>query len=156
MIAPAQEATELSAHLARVEAVFAEGDLPRIAQLLASIRAGLALVGDVPEFAGAPQRLQVRAMPMPNMVHMHMNAVPLGPRGWRRHKCMRTSLLHELLLYQLKGCRYPLIAGPSISCMRAQFADGSPPACTLVMSLVLIHAAEGGLCVLDGFACMQK
>lgn len=55
-----QEATELSAHFARVEGVFAEGDLPRISATLASIRQGLSLVGDVPEFAGAPERLQAR------------------------------------------------------------------------------------------------
>ncbi len=55
----AQEATELSAHFARVEAVFAEGDLQRIAATLASIRQGLALVGDVPEFKGGAARLEV-------------------------------------------------------------------------------------------------
>ena len=55
----AQEATELSAHFARVESVFAEGDLQRIAATLASIRQGLALVGDVPEFKGGAARLEV-------------------------------------------------------------------------------------------------
>jgi len=54
-----QEATELSAHFAQVEAVFAEGDLLRIAATLASIRQGLALVGDVPEFKEGAQRLRV-------------------------------------------------------------------------------------------------
>lgn len=56
-----QEATELSAHFAQVEAVFAEGDLQRIAATLDSIRQGLALVGDVPEFKGGAARLKVRA-----------------------------------------------------------------------------------------------
>ncbi|EIE19328.1 hypothetical protein COCSUDRAFT_67854 [Coccomyxa subellipsoidea C-169] len=53
-----KEATELSAHFTQVEAVFAEGDLQRIAATLASIRQGLALVGDVPEFKGGAARLQ--------------------------------------------------------------------------------------------------
>lgn len=55
-----QEATELSAHFARVESVFADGDLQRIASTLSSIRQGLALVGDVPEFKGGGARLQVK------------------------------------------------------------------------------------------------
>lgn len=55
-----QQATELSAHFARVKSVFAEGDLQRIAATLASIRQGLALVGNVPEFRGGSGRLEVR------------------------------------------------------------------------------------------------
>jgi hypothetical protein len=58
-MSPEQEATELSAHFARVESVFADGDLQRIASTLSSIRQGLALVGDVPEFKGGAARLQV-------------------------------------------------------------------------------------------------
>lgn len=54
-----QQATELSAHFARVKSVFAEGDLQRIAATLASIRQGLALVGNVPEFRGGSARLAV-------------------------------------------------------------------------------------------------
>ena len=42
-----------------VKAVFAEGDLQRIAATLASIRQGLALVGNVPEFHGGAARLAV-------------------------------------------------------------------------------------------------
>jgi hypothetical protein len=39
----------------KVEEVFAAGDLPRVAEILASMRRSLSLVGDVPEFrAGAP------------------------------------------------------------------------------------------------------
>jgi len=55
-----QQATELSAHFARVKSVFAEGDLQGIAATLASIRQGLALVGNVPEFRGGSGRLEVR------------------------------------------------------------------------------------------------
>ena len=55
-----QQATELSAHFARVKSVFAEGDLQRIAATLASIRQGLALVGNVPEFRGSSAKLAVR------------------------------------------------------------------------------------------------
>ena len=58
-----QEATELSVHFAQVEAVFAKLDLQRIAATLDSIRQGLALVGDVPEFKGGAARLEVRATP---------------------------------------------------------------------------------------------
>ena len=47
----------------QVEAVFAEGDLQRIAATLDSIRQGLALVGDVPEFKGGAARLNVRTAP---------------------------------------------------------------------------------------------
>ncbi|CAL5221832.1 g4090 [Coccomyxa viridis] len=52
-----QQATELSAHFARIKSVFAEGDLQRIAATLASIRQGLALVGNVPEFRGGSAKL---------------------------------------------------------------------------------------------------
>ncbi|KAK9845796.1 hypothetical protein WJX81_002638 [Elliptochloris bilobata] len=52
-----KEATELSALFARVEVVFAGGDLQRMAATLASIRHGLALVGAVPEFKGGRARL---------------------------------------------------------------------------------------------------
>ena len=58
-VPPEQEATELSAQFARVEGVFAEGDVHRISAALAGICRGLALVGDVPEFRGGPERLQV-------------------------------------------------------------------------------------------------
>ena len=57
-----QEATELSALFARVEVVFASGDLQRMAATLASIWRGLALVGAVPEFKGGRVRLAVRPL----------------------------------------------------------------------------------------------
>lgn len=60
LFAGLQQATELSAHFARVKSVFAEGDLQRIAATLASIRQGLALVGNVPEFRGGSAKLAVR------------------------------------------------------------------------------------------------
>lgn len=46
--------------LAQVEEVFAAGDLPRVAEILASMRRSLSLVGDVPEFRAGRQKLQVR------------------------------------------------------------------------------------------------
>lgn len=55
-----QEATELSELFEGVEAVFAGGDVAAMAALLARMRASLALVGHVPEFAGGLQRLDVR------------------------------------------------------------------------------------------------
>ncbi len=49
-----KEATELSGLFVKVEEVFAAGDLPKVADILASMRRSLSLVGDVPEFrAGA-------------------------------------------------------------------------------------------------------
>ena len=69
-----QQATELSAHFARVKSVFAEGDLQRIAAMLASIRQGLALVGNVPEFRGGSGRLEVRnPLPCSNFVGVQMS-----------------------------------------------------------------------------------
>jgi len=58
-----QEATELSELFRRVEAVFAGGDVAAIAALLSRMRASLALVGHVPEFAGGLERLEVRPQP---------------------------------------------------------------------------------------------
>jgi len=52
-----KEATELSGMFRRVEEVLALGDLPRVAELLASMAASLAIVGDVPEFRGGRARL---------------------------------------------------------------------------------------------------
>ncbi|KAK9829565.1 hypothetical protein WJX72_006519 [[Myrmecia] bisecta] len=53
-----KEATELSDLFQRIEHTFASGDLPRIADMLATMRRSLSLVGDVPEFKGGMQRLQ--------------------------------------------------------------------------------------------------
>ena len=58
----AQEATELSALFLRVETVFAGGDVPAIADMLATMRRSLLLVGDVPEFKGGMERLEVRSL----------------------------------------------------------------------------------------------
>ena len=54
-----QEATELSALFLRVENVFASGDVPAIASTLATMRRSLILIGDVPEFRGGLQKLEV-------------------------------------------------------------------------------------------------
>ena len=59
LAAPLQEATELSALFLRVETVFAGGDVPAIAETLATMRRSLLLVGDVPEFKGGMERLEV-------------------------------------------------------------------------------------------------
>lgn len=42
-----------------MENVFASGDVPAIAESLATMRRSLLLVGDVPEFKGGMQRLEV-------------------------------------------------------------------------------------------------
>eukprot|EP00877_Chromochloris_zofingiensis_P008949 jgi/Chrzof1/4307/Cz14g08100.t1 len=52
-----KEATELSGAFRRVEDVFAAGDLPRVADMLAAMSRSLALVGDVPEFREGKQKL---------------------------------------------------------------------------------------------------
>lgn len=58
-----QEATELSGMFLKVEDVFASGDLPRVAQMLSSMRKSLSLVGDVPEFKAGALQHPTCAMP---------------------------------------------------------------------------------------------
>ncbi|CAD7701533.1 unnamed protein product [Ostreobium quekettii] len=53
-----QEATELSELFARVDSIFAAGDVTAMANTLATMRRGLDLVGDVPEFRGGRQKLK--------------------------------------------------------------------------------------------------
>ncbi|KXZ47642.1 hypothetical protein GPECTOR_34g801 [Gonium pectorale] len=53
-----KEATELSGLFVKVEEVFAAGDLPKVAEILANMRRSLSLVGDVPEFRAGRQKLQ--------------------------------------------------------------------------------------------------
>lgn len=53
-----REATELSGLFIKVEQVFAEGDLPRVAEMLSSMRKSLNLVGDVPEFRSGREKLK--------------------------------------------------------------------------------------------------
>ena len=55
-----QDASELSELWASVGALFAEGDVHRIATALATMRRSVSLVGHVPEFQGSAQRLAVR------------------------------------------------------------------------------------------------
>jgi hypothetical protein len=101
-----QEATELSAHFARVESVFAEGDLRRITATLSSIRQGLALVGDVPEFRGGAARLQVDTpgpQDLENQMHTCHRKRGANGRFWQPlmhhsdcmgwHFCLATDIL---------------------------------------------------------------
>ncbi|GFR44477.1 hypothetical protein Agub_g5740, partial [Astrephomene gubernaculifera] len=53
-----KEATELSGLFLKVEEVFAAGDLPKVAEILANMRHSLSLVGDVPEFRAGRQKLR--------------------------------------------------------------------------------------------------
>jgi hypothetical protein len=53
-----REATELNGLFIKVEQVFAEGDLPRVAEMLSSMRKSLNLVGDVPEFRSGREKLK--------------------------------------------------------------------------------------------------
>lgn len=54
-----QEATELSQLFQSIEGAFANGDLQKVADMLATMRRSLKLVGNVPEFAGGLEKLQV-------------------------------------------------------------------------------------------------
>ena len=54
-----QEATQLAQLFQSIEAAFASADLPKIADMLATMRRSLKLVGSVPEFHGGMERLQV-------------------------------------------------------------------------------------------------
>lgn len=56
--ASVQEATELADLFQKVDSVFASGNLQRIASLLATMRRSLTLVGSVPEFRGAREKLE--------------------------------------------------------------------------------------------------
>ena len=77
LLTASQEATELSALFLRVETVFAGGDVPAIADTLATMRRSLLLVGDVPEFKGGMERLEVG--------HVHRPLpVPQPRNGWIR------------------------------------------------------------------------
>ena len=55
-----QEATELSQLFQSIEGAFAAGELQKIADMLATMRRSLKLVGNVPEFSGGMERLQAR------------------------------------------------------------------------------------------------
>ena len=55
-----QEATELSQLFQSIEAAFAAGELQKIADMLATMRRSLKLVGNVPEFSGGMDKLQAR------------------------------------------------------------------------------------------------
>jgi hypothetical protein len=45
--------------VSQVEEVFAEGDLPAVAEVLAAMRRCLAVLGDVPEFKDGMARVEV-------------------------------------------------------------------------------------------------
>lgn len=72
-----QEATELSALFLQVENVFASGNVPAIAETLATMRRSLLLVGDVPEFKGGMQRLEVSSHQTFYMTHRLLNVLHL-------------------------------------------------------------------------------
>ena len=55
-----QEATELSQLFQSIEPAFAAGELQKIADMLATMRRSLKLVGNVPEFSGGMEKLQAR------------------------------------------------------------------------------------------------
>jgi hypothetical protein len=58
-----QEATELAELFQKMDAVFASGNLQRISSLLATMRRSLTMVGNVPEFDGGIQKLEVSWSP---------------------------------------------------------------------------------------------
>lgn len=55
-----QEATELSQLFQSIEAAFAASNFQKIADMLATMRRSLKLVGNVPEFSGGMEKLQAR------------------------------------------------------------------------------------------------
>eukprot|EP00898_Chlorokybus_atmophyticus_P008927 jgi/Chlat1/9035/Chrsp94S08301 len=63
-----QEAAGLAELSAKVETVFAKGDLPQVADVLASMRRCLAVLGDVPEFADGQKRLQALEQRLESML----------------------------------------------------------------------------------------
>lgn len=76
-----KEATELSELFKRVDTVFAGGDVAEMAALLARMRASLALVGHVPEFAGGLQRLSALEDRFQGMVEGSLAAAFAERRG---------------------------------------------------------------------------
>lgn len=63
-----REATELSSMFASIEEVFAGGDLPRLAEVLSTMRRSLAAVGDVPEFNDGWKQLEALENRLQSMV----------------------------------------------------------------------------------------
>lgn len=59
VVALIQEATELSDLFVKVDAVFAQGNVVEMAEVLSTMRRSLALVGDVPEFKGGKEKIKV-------------------------------------------------------------------------------------------------
>lgn len=66
---PVQEATELSQLFQGIESAFASGDLQKIADMLATMRRSLKLVGSVPEFSGGKEKLQVHCLAALQSLH---------------------------------------------------------------------------------------
>eukprot|EP00198_Chlamydomonas_reinhardtii_P012600 XP_001701937.1 component of oligomeric golgi complex 7 [Chlamydomonas reinhardtii] len=84
-----KEATELSGLFVKVEEVFAAGDLPKVAEILASMRRSLSLVGDVPEFRAGRQKLRALEDRLQTQVHALWEevaaagaAAPEGAASW--------------------------------------------------------------------------
>ena len=72
MLGCLQDASELSELWASVSALFAEGDVHRIATALGTLRRSVSLVGHVPEFQGSTQRLAVRLLLSLGQIKMHV------------------------------------------------------------------------------------
>jgi len=78
-----------------VETVFAGGDVPAIAEMLATMRRSLLLVGDVPEFKGGMERLEVRSLCRLDAIRK-MPAVVLLPTPPRTCVSLQGLLLPRL------------------------------------------------------------
>ena len=76
-----QEATELSQLFQSIEGAFAAGELQKIADMLATMRRSLKLVGNVPEFSGGKERLQARGTSaiLKSLGETNTSAVPNSP-----------------------------------------------------------------------------
>ena len=84
-----QEATELSQLFQSIEGAFAAGELQKIADMLATMRRSLKLVGNVPEFSGGTERLQARGLPTILQFQTHVITLRL----FRKRIPVRFSLL---------------------------------------------------------------
>lgn len=100
-----KEAAELSDLFKRVDAVFAGGDVVEIAALLTRMRASLALVGHVPEFAGGLQRLSALEDRFQGMVEGSLATAFSGRRpkdvaqlGAMMHSVGRGAAVQKLFL----------------------------------------------------------
>jgi len=114
-----QEATELAELFQKVDAVFASGNLQRISSLLATMQRSLTMVGNVPEFHGGIQKLEVRNLSYPAFQKppwtlvvsysqkqpVFLAAFPVPPGPWLSVPANSNQCSFLLLLVPLRNVR---------------------------------------------------